>query len=237
MTTFLLAKRDQQLLVYGYVRRNLTNTIPNVLNHICVAFYNENIYMNFNGDKLQKFLTMKNRSAIYSKTFRIMGFLFCCSICPNGWIPTQLGKTLFYLECKSAPPNVKIVSIICKMRCAETETIFQKTNTIKITPNSGLFCQWHNESLYLCDCMNKNKLEFICHVEILNIKYKHGNEYHKNGIILQSKCNTEWTIDKQKLKLFKSYIRNYNTVNVNFAVAGHKCHFGPMIDDNNWSLY
>eukprot|EP01084_Bolivina_argentea_P127450 225394_1 len=196
--SFLPSKQYQELLTHGYIRINSQQTMPPVLKHLCLLFYNENFYMNFKDSKLKQFLSMRNRSAICSKTFSIMGFIFYCSICPNGWERSQTGKVLFYLECKSTPTNISNVSIICKMYCPQAKISFQRTNTIQITkfetqnniqicirninvekfsfekeirlPLPAVFFQWDNESLLLADCQDKIELDFVCYIEIINIE-------------------------------------------------------------------
>ena len=169
-------------------------TIPMALNDLCLSLYNENIHIIFQSEKMPKFLSMDNHKCIYSKrVIKYKDIELCCSICPNGWTTKDKGKVIFYLERKAIPQNIKSITFICKMACPQTNTQYQMTKKKEISKLTALF-KWHPNLLLLTDCHGHNELEFICNVDILNIQYDNGTEYHKQGIIMNKQSELSWDL-------------------------------------------
>eukprot|EP01084_Bolivina_argentea_P208427 355360_1 len=220
-------QNNQHFLVIGHNRLSSQSDIPQDINTLCLQFYDDNVYMTFKQEKLAAFLAKLNGDAQYSQCFTFLGFTFSCSIYPNGWRRSQTGKCIMFLECKKCPDNVESVTIICKMSCTQTHTQYQRTNTIK--PNISIYCAWPDDSLYLAECREQSKLDFICHVDILNIQYQNLKQYHQN-VTLPSTINNIWIINNDTLQI-------YNQIYAFTFAEGTKIYLDPNLYGNIWRLF
>ena len=67
----LSTKRQQRLLTFGYIRLYSIKQIPNELILLLLQFYDDVMHFHFEGDKLSKFLSIKNGDAHYTQSFII----------------------------------------------------------------------------------------------------------------------------------------------------------------------
>ena len=65
-------RRQQELLVDGYMRNNYIANIPIVLIKLCFLFYNDVFYWYFNGNKLKNFLSIQHDKLLKSDIFDIV---------------------------------------------------------------------------------------------------------------------------------------------------------------------
>ena len=237
MSSFLATKKQQELLCCGYIRNMgcksgpLTPDTPILINDLCISFYNENIYMLFQQEKVNKFLSMDNHQFIYSKPIKYKTMSFVCSICPNGWNKTEATKVMFYLEFNhnkneskcinnnnnNIPNNIKSLTFITKMFCVQTNTEYEITTKKEISSNTRILSKWDPYLLSLAQCQNESELEFICNVNILNIEYKNGKQWNQTGINLNKQSEIVWDIDNNIWR--SSYIQR-----------------GPSCDNNAWFI-
>ena len=177
--------------------------------------------MIFKGEKLQNFLSMKHRQAIFSKMVKYEELKLQCSICPNGWNQFDKGKVMFYLEKGIIPSNVKIIAFIIKIYCPQTNTKYQKVCESKISSGKGFVLNgWYDTLLLLSECRDKDELEFICNVDILKIKYQDYTQYIQTGIKINKSSKINWDINEDESDLIQS----------NRAVIG------PCSDDECWMI-
>eukprot|EP01084_Bolivina_argentea_P174447 302196_1 len=238
--SFLKSVQQQQCLIAGYNKAQSKKQIPNVINELCLKFYDTNMRMNIEQNTLMKFKSNKNHEQIYSNEYNNMGFIVVCCISPAVWKPLQKRQVIFNAECKQIPNDVTNVTFICKMFCPQTETSYQTTKTFNLTPNTVLFWKWPDNSLWWKDCEYKHKLDFICNIEILHIEFygRSNEDYHTYGLTLRSDSDIMWNIDNKTLQKWKQFTQYGPNIHIGpYFYEGRKIHLGPDLDNGNWKLF
>ena len=153
MSSFsLLTKQKQEFLAFGYIRINADKiNVPISLNYLCSSFHNENIHMIFTGEKLTKFLAIKNHDheAVFSRTTRYKNFNLRFRIFSRWWHRLNEGRVVFKLDMEQVSEHIESVILILKIYCPQTQTQYQETTTL--FPGVCI-C---NKLLYLSECKDK----------------------------------------------------------------------------------
>eukprot|EP01084_Bolivina_argentea_P153352 267398_1 len=186
----LMTNIQHELLVFGYIRTNAIYNIPNVLIRLCVAYYAAKTNnMLVIGNKLctcSQYPCLKNTRVFEGKPFEIKGFKFILKV--------HQQKCFFYysIVSLSSPKKVSTFTIVYKMYCPQTDTSYHSSKTFGgLCDTCPLKCTWP-ESLSCFDYYNKNELQFICEVELLNYYIVDENKYQiLKRIHLAQKCSAQ----------------------------------------------
>eukprot|EP01084_Bolivina_argentea_P298122 513696_1 len=145
---------------------------------------------------------------INSDSFKVNGNMFQCILYPKGESSTvNFGYIGFHLKLKTFAENISQITIHYKLYCPQSKVFYKDTATIKRHNIQEM--HWNLWSMKLSQYANTDSLNFLCSIEILNIKYNEslkGMLYktHTPIILIPSQIEYEWNIRKQLLNTLKT---------------------------------
>ena len=228
MSASLPTKARQEILTFGYIRSNADKmNVPVALNHLCLLVYNDNIHMILCKEKLKEFMSMDNGQPLYGNVMKIQGIHFQCILYANGRKKEYQGRVGFVFMIKNIPGNIKNITMSHQMFCPQKNMHYSTLKKVQHTYWDNLNTQrrrfitgWNPMCLSLSQCTDEEKLEFIACPHVLNIEYKDGSEYIKEGIKMNISSSIEWIFDESDLKMIEESQRLD----------------GPLSMDNCWAI-
>jgi len=109
--------------VYGYVRTNYDHNVPESIIRMCLNYFDQNIVIRFQGNKLKEFLSKQNEE-YYKYKFKFnQQVSFTIYIAPNGFGSHTKGWVVVRLKVNSIPDTVDHVRMSFNHHCVDTSTI------------------------------------------------------------------------------------------------------------------
>ena len=220
--------KQQQLLTFGYVRKNYALFIPFVIIKLIKLFYDEYFYWHIKGDEMVKFKQAQNGDILYPKsTIKFNDIVFQCTLCPNGWKSNNDGRVQFYAETKSIPKHVANITFVTELAC---ETIPRLSHGIINRKKTGSGIGWNIYLLILNELQDLDEIRFYCLIKLKYIKFKnhddekkYKDQYYIKPTPLSKISKFTWNIDKETMNKMKNLGRGQGL-------------FSPLLCNETWRM-
>ena len=224
----------QESIVSGYIRQNILNLeVPLDVILVCTTFYDNYFYWEFDKEKLKELEIIKSGQYITKKPFYLHNIKFEFSLYPNEKWDEDSDFDTGYIYLKPfISSNVESITAFLHFYCEQNEAEFKITKTFSN-------CNSDNENAHIQGISDRvkwifklpykqwNNLFIVSCMEILQIKYKNGENYksHKienfnKNIKISKKSRLQWKIDKDLL------IKMRNAIHL-------QCFISEMFDEIN----
>eukprot|EP01084_Bolivina_argentea_P201930 345087_1 len=201
---------QQELLVFGYCRKESSLNVAFVLKKLCLGFYKNNIFTWEVKKKDIQEVVQYNGVTAWSDKFRINNISMVCRLSA-----THDGYCVFAVNIDTDDAYSKTISEITvhfQVYCVESKIFYKDTAILNPDRRSASnFAMWNNYRMKLSDYINAKSLTFLSCVEMLDIKY---NKYtqNKGGIHVFCKpainipitIEYEWSLNSKSLYDIKS---------------------------------
>mmetsp|Transcript_55634 Transcript_55634/g.88662 ORF Transcript_55634/g.88662 Transcript_55634/m.88662 type:complete len:370 (+) Transcript_55634:19-1128(+) len=234
-------RHEQESIVCGFIRESTEHFddkhIPLDVEYVCMAFYDEHIYWEFDEKQLCKLSEMKSGECITHKPFFRDNIEFELSLHPNQkWdVDSDFDTGYIYLR-PSIPDNVESITAFLHFECEQNEAKFKITKTFanRNQDDEDAHIQGISDRvkwIFKLPYKEWRNIFIIHSLEILQIKYKpalHAHaqptDYNKD-IKICKVSQLEWsldveTLDKMKKALYlQSFISElFDAANQNYCI-------------------
>eukprot|EP01083_Nonionella_stella_P151675 485069_1 len=173
------SKTDKEWLVFGYVHRHAKQDIVCDIVHLCLTFYDEV----FHWIIYSKDLIKCEQQRTFGKIFACHGVHMRCSFTTDShsWshqFASPIGRLNLHVDQKDIESFKLYVTVFCPQNDAHFKRVI--TNDHLAQRYDDLDCWPSNEFPMLLDCNEVDRIGIHYHIDMLSIKYRNENEYHKS---------------------------------------------------------
>eukprot|EP01084_Bolivina_argentea_P282429 483444_1 len=197
----LLTKDQQDCLIFGYVKK-ITKMPVYVLIKWCLSYYNDTFEWNVKRKQIQEIVKYGGVRE-ESKPFTINNIPIRCSLAS-----TRAKYCVYALKIDSnlCPKNISEIRIYYKLYCVESNIYYKNTSILTPSHRGAKYylALWNVFTMKLSEYMDKDSLTFLCHVEILDIKYNENQQgiygFSKPPIYISEKNKYQWNVNEKLLQ-------------------------------------